>query len=60
MANIIIPSDERRNTEQAVRESFMVNPSNREHMEIAETIAARTKEAREDARIKGGRRYFNF
>lgn len=45
MANVIIKSDERRAFEQRVAQSFGVNPGNREQMEHAEVIAARSHEA---------------
>lgn len=45
MANVIIKSDERKNDEQRVIQSFGVNKNDSSAMEAAECIAARSREA---------------
>lgn len=50
MAYVIIKSDERKNLEKEVARSFGVNSNNRERMEMAETVAARTMEAKNELR----------
>lgn len=56
MANVIIKTDERRAYERMVARSFGANPENREQMEHAEVIAARSHEAYESLRRMEDRR----
>jgi hypothetical protein len=50
MANVIIKSDERRETERRVMSSFAVRPGDSAAREAAEVIAARSHEAYSELR----------
>ncbi len=54
MANVIIKSEERRNHEAYVRRSFGVREGDTAGREAAEVIAARSREAVETGRKRGG------
>lgn len=54
MANVIIKSEERKEHEAYVRRSFGVRAGDAAGREAAEVIAARTREAVETGRKKGG------
>lgn len=54
MANVIIKSDERREHEAYVRRSFGVREGDAAGREAAEVIAARSREAVEYGKRKGG------
>ena len=54
MANVIIKSEERRAHEDYVCRSFGVKEGDRAGREAAEVIAARTREAVECGKRKGG------
>ena len=60
MANIIVSSDKVKATEESVRQSFMVHPDDKERGEHAHDVAVHTEEAKEEARIRGSRKYFSF
>ena len=54
MANVIIKSEERQAHEAYVRRSFGVQEGDSAGRDAAEVIAARTREALETGRSKGG------
>lgn len=45
MCNVIVKSDQRRNDEFRIAESFGVNMKNAENRELIEHVAARSREA---------------
>ena len=53
MANIIIPTQERKEVTESVMKSYAIQPGDRAGREAAEVIAARSMEAAEAGR-KGG------
>lgn len=56
MANIIIKSQERRDHEAYVQQSFGVDPKNKAACEAAEIVAARSREAVDQMNKMGGRK----
>ena len=60
MANIIFKSDDRREHEEFVKRSYGVDDGNREAVECAETIAAKSREAVEYGKEIGGRKSWSF
>lgn len=54
MANVIIKSDERREHEEYVRRSFGVQEGDSAGYDAAEVIAARSREAVEYGKQRGG------
>ena len=56
LANIIIKSQERKDHEEFVRNSYGVNPSDKASCEAAEIVAARSREAIDQLNKMGGKK----
>ena len=60
MANVIFKSNERKQHEAFVRDSFGVREGDREAAECAEIIAAQSREAVEYGKEIGGKKTWSF